>query len=275
MMRNPTKLALCVTAAALAAAVSMHHGAQAQEGEGRAAGHVHAGDPHDLSGVYFVTEAAQLNSDRTVKYNGRGPKALPHSRVLWTSDDKEPPFTAWGKAKFDASFNGAINNEPIADPSTDCLPHGMPRIMIAPYPMQIVQTPGQITMMFEVNHNVRYIPMNRVLPRNPKITMMGESSGHWEGDTLVIETVGSSGKSIFDEIGTPHSDKRKITERLRWIKNNTQLEDLMTFEDPIAYTKPWVGRAVLAWRPDIQITEYVCEENNRNVSNADGKTTAR
>ncbi len=278
-MRTSVKTTLCLTAAALALAVSAHHGAQAQEdaAPGAKLGAKPA-DPHDFSGVYFVTESAQLNSDRTVKYNGRGPKALPHSRVLWTADDKEPPFTAWGREHFDERFNGAINNQPIADPSTSCLPHGMPRIMIAPYPMQIVQTPGHVTMLFEVNHNVRYIPMNRVLPKHPKITMMGESSAHWDGDTLVIETVGISGQSIFDEIGTPHSDQLKVTERLHWIKNKKgqdALEDLMTFDDPIAYTKPWVGRAVLAWRPDITLTEYVCEENNRNTADANGKTTAR
>ena len=236
-------------------------------------------DARNLEGVWNITHASKLNRDKTVSYgrgNADGPNDLPHSRVLWPIDHNEPPFTAWGRQKFEARFNGNINNVPMADPSTNCSPHGMPRIMIAPYPMQIVQTPGLITMLFEVNHNVRLIHMDQPLPQRPKITLMGYAVGHWEDDTLVIETRGISGEGIFDEIGTSHSDELKVTERIRKIDGGKTLEDTFTFEDPIAFTKPWQAREILNRRPNnTQLMEYVCEENNRNVSDANGNTTAR
>lgn len=145
--------------------------------------------------------------------------------------------------------------------------------MISPYPVQMVQTPGLITMLFEVAHNVRLIHMDQPMPANPKITQMGYSVGHWEGDTLVITTKGISHTGIFDEIGTPHSDQLQITEHIRKIDGGKTLEDRFTFEDPVAFKTPWQAREILSWRPDVQLMEYVCEENNRNWADSSGKTT--
>ena len=276
-MQNHLKMGAGLAAAALALGALAGSAALAQDGRaGRAALPPSPADPRDLQGVWFITHAAHLNRDQTVGYGRETPdKELTHSRVLWTIDHKSPPFTAWGQKLFDAHFQGNLNNEPIADPSTNCRPHGMPRIMIAPYPMQIVQTKGLITMLFEVNHNVRLIHMDEPLPAHPKITQMGYAVGHWDGDTLVIETKGISGSGIFDEIGTPHSDELKVTERIRKVDGGKTLEDVFTFEDPIAFRQPWQAREILAWRPDIKIMEYVCEENNRNWADASGKTTAK
>ncbi len=142
--------------------------------------------------------------------------------------------------------------------------------------MQIMQTPGLITMLFEVNHNVRLIHTRRAAAgQSEDRTQMGYSVGHWEGDTLVIETKGVSDTAIFDEIGTPHSDQMKVTERIRKVEGGKTLEVTFTFEDPVAYTKPWQAREILAWRPDVTLMEYVCEENNRNWADASGKTTAK
>ena len=162
-----------------------------------------------------------------------------------------------------------------------CLPAGFPRILTEPFLREFVDTPKETWLINEQQSEVRrvYTDGRGHVPDDEAFALWeGDSIGFWDGDTLVIETVGISGQSIFDEIGTPHSDQLKVTERLHWIKNKKgqdALEDLMTFDDPIAYTKPWVGRAVLAWRPDITLTEYVCEENNRNTADANGKTTAR
>ncbi|HEY4029780.1 MAG TPA: hypothetical protein VGM25_05510 [Caulobacteraceae bacterium] len=267
-------LALAAASAVVLAAAS--GAALAQGGEARADSKAPSPDPRNLEGVWFITHASHLNRDQSVGYGRESPdKELTHSRVLWPIDHKSPPFTAWGQKEFNAHFNGNLHNQPIADPSTNCIPHGMPRIMISPYPMQIVQSKGLITMLFEVNHNIRLIHMGQPLPQKVSLTQNGYAVGHWDGDTLVIETTGISKSGIFDEIGTPHSDELKVTERIRKVDGGKTLEDVFTFEDPIAFSKPWQAREILAWRPDIQLMEYVCEENNRNWADASGKTTAK
>ena len=100
---------------------------------------------------------------------------------------------------------------------------------------------------------------------------MGHSIGHWEGDTLVVDTVGMRGDTVFDVSAAPHSDKIHVTERLRRL-SPTKFEDRITVEDPVAFTKPWEIVRTYDLKPDWQIIEYVCEENNRNPILADGTT---
>lgn len=267
-IRSTTSVSL---AAALALAAACLTGAQAQTPAPRIVNT--SKDPKDISGVWFITQEIRMNADLQIRTreNSKNPSI---GQVMWPQNPhREPPFSAWGRARWDKHYKAMVNSAPIADPATSCIPHGVPRIIIAPYPVQIIQSPGLITMLYEVNHNVRLVHMNRPLPKNPKITMMGSSVGHWDGDTLVIETVGLDDSAILDEAGTPHSTKLKVTERLRKIDQGSLLEASLTFDDPVAYTAPWTSREVMAWRPDIQLTEYVCEENNRNPVSADGSTS--
>ncbi len=266
-MGSKTAAAL-VTAVLGAASVALPQ-AQAQTPAPRI---VNKSAPRDISGVWFITQEIRMNADLAIRTpaNSKNPSI---GQVMWPQKPhQEPPFTAWGRERWDLHYKGMINNAPVADPSTSCVPHGVPRIMIAPYPVQIVLGPKVITMLFEVNHNIRLVHMNQPLPKHPKITMMGYSVGHWDGDTLVVETNGLDDSAILDEAGTPHSTQLKVTERLRKIDEGSLLEDTLTFDDPIAYTKPWSSREVMAWRPDITLTEYSCEENNRNPVTADGRT---
>ena len=228
-------------------------------------------DPRNIQGVWQVVKPVFI----IVHYQPAGAPAPVdlRDRVLWPNEDKDvPPFTPAGKKLFDERFTAKINNVPYADPSTNCVPHGVPRMMIAPYPMEIVQTPGLVTMLFETNHNVRLIHLDQPMPRRHKITPLGYSVGHWEGDTLVIRTKFLSGDSIVDELGTPQSTSLETTERLRKIDGGI-MEDMVTMNDPVYYTKPWVARVHLQWRPDLQLQEYVCEENNRNIA-VGGRATA-
>ena len=232
-------------------------------------------DPHNLQGTWMAAPRAHLSHDMT-PHMGRGaPDDIPDSEITWAIGDKLPPFTAVGKAKFDANVDAQINNRPHADPSTNCMPHGLPRLMIAPYGVQIVQTKGLITLMHAVNHNVRYIHMDQKMPAKVPVTFNGYSVGHWEGDTLVVHSKGISGAGVIDQLGTPHSDSLQVTERIRKIEGGKQLEDMMTFDDPVFYSQPWTARLIDNWDNGHRISEYVCEENNRNASNPDGTTTAR
>ena len=110
--------------------------------------------------------------------------------------------------------------------------------------------------------------MNAKHPGKFEPTFMGHSVGHWEGDTLVVDTIGMIKQTQIDEAGTLHSDQLHVVERIRKVQDT--LEVLFTIEDPKAFTKPWTAVRIWKWRPDIRFIEYICEENNRNASDANG-----
>ena len=163
---------------------------------------------------------------------------------------------------------------PEADASTQCLPHGMPRLMESPYPIEIVQTPGRLTFLHEVAHNVRRIWLNRPHPKSLTPTFLGDSVGHWEGDTLVVDTVGLNDRTFIDDEGSSHSTQLHVVERYRKIDGGAKLELLMTVEDPVTLEHPYSYRRIYHWRPDVRPQEYICEENNRNAP-IDGVTVAK
>jgi hypothetical protein len=163
---------------------------------------------------------------------------------------------------------------PETDTSTQCFPHGMPRLMESPYPIEIVQTPGRVTFLHEVAHEVRRIYLDQKQPANLKETFLGHSVGHWEGDTLVVDTIGINGKSFIDDEGEAHSDKEHLTERYRKINGGREIELIMTVDDPVTLEHPYSYRRVYEWRPDVRPAEYICEENNRNAP-VNGVTVAK
>ena len=163
---------------------------------------------------------------------------------------------------------------PEADASTQCFPHGMPRLTESPYPIEIVQTPGQITVLHEVAHNVRRFYLNQKHPANPGHTFLGHSVAHWEGDTLVVDTVGLNGRTFIDDEGGSISEQEHTIERYRKIDGGRQLEMTMTVEDPVTLEHPYSYVRYFQWRPDVRPAEYVCEENNRNAP-VNGVTVAQ
>jgi hypothetical protein len=147
------------------------------------------------------------------------------------------------------------------DPEVACLPTGIPRT--APYPWRMLQTPTHYFMLFEGNiHSFRQIFMDgRKHPDDPDPTWYGHSIGHWEGETLVVDTVGFNDKFWFDNLGHPHTEKLHTVERYtRTDLGNIRIE--VTIDDPGTYTKPFttVGRARLMLGDEI--AEYICNEND-------------
>ena len=127
---------------------------------------------------------------------------------------------------------------------------------------------GQDRVLYEVQHQFRVVYMNAKHPNKVEPSLLGHAVGHWEGDTLVIDTVGLVKQTQIDEAGTLHSEQLHVVERIR--KVNDTLEILFTIEDPKAFTKPWTSKRVWHWRPDVRFLEYVCEENNRNAPDENG-----
>lgn len=171
---------------------------------------------------------------------------------------------AWAEAKFKSAKPGygPHASADSQDPIQSCLPPGMPRILLIPFPVQIVQTPSELIMLFEYDHLVRHIELNRQThPKSLTPTWMGDSIGRWDGDTLVVDTTGLIEGSWLDQVGHPHSDVLHVFERIRRPRRDT-LEDDITIDDPKAYTKPWTGRQIFKLRPGWHIMEYVCQDLN-------------
>jgi hypothetical protein len=178
------------------------------------------------------------------------------------------PFMPWAAAIYD--YNS--RNVSKYDPEGYCLPPGGPRMMATPYPMEIVQLPQQerIVMIFEgATHIWREIYMDgRRHPEGDALnpTYLGHSVGRWDGDTLVVDVVGFNEGTWLDYYGHPHTDRLHVIERISRPDKQT-LHYEATIDDPGAYTRPWTVAWNLTWNPTGELTEYVCQENNRYLWN--------
>jgi hypothetical protein len=154
--------------------------------------------------------------------------------------------------------------------TANCLPPGMPGIMGQPYPMEFLLTPGKVTIVIEAYQQVRHIYTDgRPLPEDPDPKFHGTSVGRWEGDTLVVETVGFSPQTQLAN-NVPHSGQMRITERFRLTDPNTMSIET-TITDPVALRAPFTSTRTLSRHRSWTIAEYICEENNRNSLDAQGK----
>jgi hypothetical protein len=153
--------------------------------------------------------------------------------------------------------------QPAGDNYVHCIPDGMPAMMMGMFPMEIIQRPEQINITQEAFNQTRRIYMNQKLPKWDAVdpSFYGASVGHWEGDTLVIETTGIKDNVRFR--WTPHSDAMKITERLRLL-SPTILQDQITVTDDYL-EKPWTYSYSFRKMKDYKLQEYVCEDNREYV----------
>jgi hypothetical protein len=191
-----------------------------------------------------------------------------YERQIKPVDAAQPPWAPWNRKAFEERAAAEQTGRPLYDPTAACLPSGTPRIIAAPYPVEIVQTADKTVFLYEVQHLYRVVHMNAKHPAKVEPSFFGHAVGHWEGDTLVVDTVGLVKEKQIDESGTLHSDQLHVVERIR--KVNDTLEVLFTIDDPKAFTAPWTARRVWHWRPDVRLLEYVCEENNRNAPDENG-----
>lgn len=140
-----------------------------------------------------------------------------------------------------------------------------------PYPMEFLLTPGQVTILIEAYNQIRHIYTDgRKLPPDPDPTFHGTSVGRWEGDTLVVDTVGFSPITQIAS-GVPHSDRMRIAERFRLTDPDTMSIET-TIIDPEALTTPFTSSRTLKRHRNWTLAEYICEENNRNSVDQAGKS---
>jgi hypothetical protein len=218
--------------------------------------------PPDLSGAWAPYRAGR----------GADPKyAAPPATEILLKGDYKKSWDARRAAEAEANKKG----EPLATPAVDCIPYGMPRMMsVALYPLEIIQRPAQVTMVTEAFSEVRRVYMNEKQMPIDEVPpgYYGHSVGRWEGDTLVIDTVGIK-TSIPSYQMMPHSDRMRITERIRLVAPD-YLHDQITIEDPVALEKPVTYTLAYRRMPNYKMVEFVCE-NNREYIDANGAVKLR
>ena len=205
--------------------------------------------PPGLSGTYWATEYHP-----SIQVVGGG----------------ELPFTEAGKAAYAANIAG-LKDGSIEDRSRKyCTPDGVPRALATPYPFEIIESPpGQILIVYEMNHMIRRIALGATLPPMEKVLVEpfynGWSVGRFEGDTLVVQSRGFKDETFLDATGAPHTDMLETTERIRRI-SPTELENVVTIHDPDYYSRDWQTRFVYTLRTDVRIEDYICGFEHRDIS---------
>lgn len=183
---------------------------------------------------------------------------------LKTLDGGDPPLLPAARAAYDKAA-AALKADPSTDPVSKCWMQGVPRLIYAPYPVLISQEKDRINFVHEVNHTFRVISLTRPLPMEDgdlDPAWLGYSAGRWEGQTLVIDTIGFNDKTWLDYSGLPHSDKLKVQERYR-LKDADTIEGQITITDPETFSRPWTTGFTLVRKPNYEMKESVCVRDHK------------
>jgi hypothetical protein len=179
----------------------------------------------------------------------------------------EVSFRPWAEAL----YKHRMETESREDPQARCVLSGVPRENVVPYPFKILNTNGMIVILYEALHSYRQIFMDgRPLPKDPNPAWMGYSVGHWDEDTLVVESSGFVDNNWIDNSGHPGTEALRLTERFHR-RDFGHIDLMMTVDDSKAYTKPWTVHLVFNLQPDSELIEYVCDENEKDVGHLVGK----
>ena len=241
--------------------------------------------PPDLSGVW--TRKYQISNLLDPPASGAGPIAqdprypktdhngVPRRAITeaerehlirfttsWIPDPTSPILQPHTRAALEKIVQQELAGIPHPEMQTMCMPTGVPHIVNILNSTMILQTPTEVIFLYERDHQVRHVYLDRPHSKDQVHTWYGESVGHYEGDTLVVDTIGQNDKTHVDRFATPHSDRIHVVERYRRSADGRGIEALVTVEDPVAFTVPWSGRAVYvpATGPFL---ENVCAENQR------------
>jgi hypothetical protein len=158
-------------------------------------------------------------------------------------------------------------------PAERCLPHGLPLdMMFREAPFRIVQTPTLTVILLEMFSHFRQVPTNgRTLVPDPQPTWLGYSTGTWDGDEFVVDSVGFNDQTWLDNRGLPHSDALHLTERFKRTSVG-RMDVTFTIDDPVAYTRPWSVAMTFELLPDTDLLEYLCDNEKWSTSRAQPRT---
>ena len=178
------------------------------------------------------------------------------------ADLSNPNLKQWAKDIMKKDNDEVIAGKIAFTPRQSCMPAGVPGfILYGGGAVRFLQTPKEVTMIFDGDMQVRHVYMEVPHSANVKPSWYGESVGHYEGDTLVVDTIGQNTKTVVDVYRTPHSDKLHVVERWRMVDNGNTLEVLVTVDDSDTYNQPWQGSRRYR-RAQGQLGEQICAEGN-------------
>ena len=186
----------------------------------------------------------------------------------------KPKFLAEWQARQKAAHEADLRGQPLYSGYAQCLPDGMPAMMMAMFPLEVLQTPGQITVIEEAYNQVRriYLGERQTPIADAEPGFWGHSVGRWRGDTLVVNTVGIKENVRFRDV--PHSDQMQIDERIKLLSPD-MFEDRITITDPVYLTEPWSFTWMYKRRAGYKMMEYVCEGNREYQDPKTGGTRLR
>ena len=194
--------------------------------------------------------------------NGAG--AQPSFRI---ADLSNPNLMPWVKERMKKDIDEILAGKKSAfTAQSSCVPAGVPFFMGygGPDPIVFLQTPKEVWMIWTEDNQLRRVLMDVPHSKNPKPSWYGESVGHYEGDTLVIDTIGMNDKTVVDIYRTPHTEKLHVVERWRIVDGGQTMEAVFTVDDPGAFYRPWT--AMRRYRRIQQdFIEKICAENNTNL----------
>lgn len=184
--------------------------------------------------------------------------------LLWVADHTNAILKPWNadylKARGEAEL---IEVNTVAH--NICWPSGVPQVINLREPVQFLQARDKVTILYQRDHTVRHVFMNRDHPADVTPSWYGHSIGHYEGDELVIDTIGMNDKTGVDRFNTQHTTQLHVVERYRVVEDGQALRVTVTVEDPGAFNVPWFAQATYR-RAGGPINEIVCAENNRDVT---------
>jgi hypothetical protein len=212
-----------------------------------------ASSPPDITGAYerygniFGPRTEAQQKDPTIPPPNPPPPLKPEYLKQW-------------QTRVQAAREAEAKGQPLATGYTHCLPDGMPSMMAAMFPIEFLQSKGQVTVIEEAFTQIRRILLDRPQKAIDDVEpgFYGRSVGHWEGDTLVVDTVGIKEEVRYQN--APHSKQLRIKERIRLVAPNI-LWDEITMEDPVTLEKPWTVTYAYRRMPDYTLLEYICEDN--------------
>lgn len=213
--------------------------------------------PGSLTGLWFNTRFVEVRDRVAAEATNRVPRPL-------------PPFQPWALAVHQKHVQDAKNGIPYSPLTSACVPEGMPAMIFPPgqLPIKILETPGEVTMLFEEYNAFRTIYLNVPHAEDPDPTLFGDSVGHWEGDTLVVDTVAIDPITPMESDVYPHTDAIHVVERIRRTGAGT-LENKVLIEDPKALLHPYTRVSELKLVPGTRLQEFHCT-NNRNPADENG-----
>jgi len=168
------------------------------------------------------------------------------------------PFLPWAEKV----YNDRVASLQLEDPEARCLPPGIPRMQATPFPFQIYQLPDRVIFLYEGGTHIWRMIFTDGRPheKDPNPTYLGEGIGRWEGDTLVVDTIGFNDRSWLDQDGHPHTEDLHVIERYTRTDEQT-LRYEVTIDDPGAYTRTWSASWTMRWIAGEELPVFFCQDN--------------